>query len=70
MMMGMYLAIGSLWIVFGLVFESAMLDKLPSFGIIITSASIVWSAISLVISIYFIHQVRGILKRVRHEGKT
>ncbi len=69
MMMSMYLIIGSLWIMFGLVFESSMDTKLPSFGIVITSASILWSAISLVISIYFIHQVR-VIKRVKHEGKT
>jgi len=69
MMMAMYLIIGSLWIMFGLAFESTMTDKFPSLGIIVTSASILWSAISLVISIYFIHQVRAI-KRIRHERKT
>ena len=70
MMMAMYLIIGSLWIIFGVAFESAALDKFPSYGVVITSASIVWSAISLIISIYFIHQVRVIMKRARHERKT
>lgn len=70
MMMAVYLIIGSLWIIFGVAFESAAAVKLPSYGIVITSASIVWSAISLIISIYFIHQVRSIIKRVKHEGKT
>ncbi len=70
MMMGMYLIIGSLWIAFGLAFETVMLERLPAFGVVITSASIVWSAVSLMISVYYIHQVRRIIKRVRHEGKT
>lgn len=70
MMMAMYLIIGSLWIIFGLAFQSAMTEKFPSFGIVITSASIIWSAISLIISIYFIHQARRIIRRVRHEGKA
>ena len=70
MMMAMYLIIGSLWIVFGLVFESTLIEEHPSFEIIMTSASILWSAVSLVISLYFINQVRRIMKRVRHEGKT
>ena len=69
MMMAMYLIIGSLWIMFGLAFESSMANKFPSLGVVITSASIIWSAISLFISIYFIHQVR-VIKRIRHEGKT
>lgn len=70
MMMAMYLIIGSLWIIFGIAFESAASVTLQSYGIVITSASIVWSAISLIISIYFIHQVRSISKKARHEGKT
>ncbi len=70
MMMAMYLIIGSLWIIFGLTFESVMVERLPSFGIVVTSASILWSAISLIISLYFIHQVRKIMRRIRHEGKT
>ncbi len=69
MMMAVYLIIGSLWVIFGIAFESAAVT-LPSYGIVITTASIVWSAISLIISIYFIHQVRSIMKRVKHEGKT
>ncbi len=70
MMMAMYLIIGSMWIIFGVTFESTATVTLPSFGIVITSASIVWSVISLIISIYFIHQVRLITKRVKHERKT
>ncbi len=70
MMMTMYLIIGSLWVTFGLAFESVVIERFPSFGIVITSVSILWSAISLMISLYFIHQVRRIMKRVRHEGKT
>ncbi len=69
MMMAMYLIIGSLWVIFGVAFESAM-STVPSYGIVMTSASIVWSAISLIISVYFIHQVRSLTKRVKHEGKT
>lgn len=69
MMMAMYLVIGSLWIMFGLALESTMGDRFPSLGIVITTASILWSGISLFISIYFIHQVR-VIKRIRHEGKT
>lgn len=70
MMMSMYLIIGSLWIIFGVAFESAAPVTYPSYGIIITSASIVWSAVSLFISLYFIHQVRLIIKRTKHAGKT
>ncbi len=70
MMMAMYLIIGSLWIIFGLAFESTVEEKIPSYGIVITSASIIWSAISLIISIYFIHQARGIIRRVRNAGKN
>ncbi len=70
MMMAVYLVIGSLWIMFGLVFQSTVAGKFPSFGIVITSASIIWSAISLIISIYFILQARRIIRRVRHEGKA
>jgi len=70
MMMTMYLIIGSLWIGFGVSFEVIMIGKYPSFEIVITIASILWSAISLIISLYFINQVRRIMKRVRHEGKT
>jgi len=71
MMMAVYLVIGSLWITFGLVFETtgAFYGK-PGYGIVITTASIIWSAISLVIAIYFIHRARVIIKRVRHEGKA
>lgn len=70
MMLAMYLIIGSLWIIFGVAFESAAPNTYPSYGIVITSASIVWSAVSLFISIYFIHQVRSIIKRTKHAGKT
>lgn len=70
MMMGMYLIVGSLWIGFGLAFEATMVGGRASFGIVITTASILWSAISLIISLYFIHQARRIMKRLRHEGKT
>lgn len=70
MMMAMYLIMGSLWIGFGLAFEATMVGERALFGIVITSASILWSAISLIISLYFIHQARRIMKRLRHEGKT
>lgn len=70
MMMGMYLIIGSLWIIFGIVFETAAIDRVPSYGIVITSASVVWSAISMIISFYFIHQVRQISRRISHERKA
>jgi hypothetical protein len=30
----------------------------------------VWSAISLTISVYFIHQVRSIIRKARHEAKA
>lgn len=69
MVMMMCLIIGSLWIMFGLAFEPVMTERFPWYGIVITSASILWSAISLAISIYFIHQV-FVIKRARHEGKT
>lgn len=70
MMMTMYLIIGSLWIGFGVSFEAIMIEQHPSFGVVMTIASILWSAISLIVSLYFIHQVRRIMKRVRHERKT
>ncbi len=70
MMMGVYLIMGSLWIIFGVAFESAATVTYPEYGIVITSASIVWSAVSLFISLYFIHQVRSIIKRTKHAGKT
>ena len=70
MMMAIYLVIGSLWIIFGLAFQSTMVEKFSTYGVVITSASIVWSATSLIISIYFIHQARRIIKRVRNEGKA
>lgn len=70
MMMAMYLIIGSLWILFGIAFESAASNTIHSYGIVMTSASIVWSAVSLIISIYFIHQVRSIIKRTKHAGKA
>ncbi len=70
MMMAMYLIIGSMWIIFGIAFESAASVTVPSYGVVITSASIVWSAISLTISVYFIHQVRSIIRKARHEAKA
>ncbi len=70
MMMTMYLIIGSLWIGFGVSFEALMVDHHSSLGIVVTIASILWSAVSLIISLYFINQVRRIMKRVRHERKT
>ncbi len=70
MMMAMYLIIGSMWIMFGVAFESAVPFTVPSYGIVITSASIVWSAISLIISVYFIHQVRTIIRKAKHEAKA
>jgi len=69
MMLSICLIIGSLWISFGLVFETTA-EARGAFEIIMTSASIVWSAISLIILLYFVRQVRGIMKRARHEGKT
>jgi uncharacterized membrane protein len=70
MMMAMYLVIGSLWIVFGLAYETTLVEKHPPFEIVMTSVSILWSAISLMISIYFIRQLRGVIRRAKHERKT
>ncbi|HUI30199.1 MAG TPA: hypothetical protein VLX91_08270 [Candidatus Acidoferrales bacterium] len=70
MMMTIYLVIGSLWVAFGLAFELTLVEEHQSFEIVMTSVSILWSAVSLIISLYFINQVRRIMKRVRHEGKT
>ncbi|MCL5267616.1 MAG: hypothetical protein M1469_05895 [Bacteroidetes bacterium] len=70
MMLAIYLVIGSLWITFGLVLEPAMVQNHPEFGIVMTLASIVWTAISLIFAVYFIHKLRVVIKRVRHEGKA
>ncbi len=70
MMMSVYLVIGSLWIIFGIVLEPIIAKTHPEFRIVLTSVSIVWSTISLIISVYFIHKVRTIVRRVKHAGKT
>lgn len=70
MLMSMLLIIGSMWIVFGLVVEPVIVQNHPDFAVILTIASIVWTTISLLIAFFFIHRVRSILKRARHEGKT
>jgi len=70
MMMAIYLVIGSLWIVFGLAFEATLTAEHRSFEIVMTSVSILWSAISLMISIYFIRQLRAVMRRAKHERKT
>ncbi len=70
LVMSIYLIIGSLWIIFGTVLEPVIAQSHPGFRILLTSLSIVWSAISLIIAIYFIHKVRTIIKRVKHAGKA
>ncbi|MGC8594295.1 MAG: hypothetical protein ACP5US_04140 [Candidatus Kryptoniota bacterium] len=70
MLMSFYLVIGSLWIIFGLVYELSPLEKMASFNVIMTSASIIWSAISAVIALVFVGQSRKLLRKLRHERKA
>ncbi len=70
MLMAVYLVIGSLWITFGLALEPVLIQDHPSFGVVLTCASIVWSAISLILAVYFIHRLRVVLRRAKHEGKA